>query len=181
MPKATRLGGPLKKLEKCYIRVPPGITIPINNLPDISDSKSASYTDESIMGRSSPVKVFSSGENRVISFQLHLFVTDPEDVFLNLNILRALQSCLYPREAENNVVPFIPPPICRLRCGDLLSRGDNSELCVILTDCSVTFPTDVAWDEETFTPYKFDIDTTWNVVYKSSDLPGQSRILFTGR
>ena len=52
---------------------------------------------------------------------------------------------------------------------------------MILKSYSVKFPTDIAWDESTLLPYKFDVDTSWDVVYKSMDLPGQERIFQTGR
>jgi hypothetical protein len=54
-------------------------------------------------------------------------------------------------------------------------------LCVVLRRYSVKLPTDVAWDEETYCPYKFDLETEWEVVYTSSDLPGAERIFSTGR
>jgi hypothetical protein len=54
-------------------------------------------------------------------------------------------------------------------------------LCVVLRNYTVKFPTDVAWDENFYCPYKFDVETTWEAVYKSSDLPGQERIFTSGR
>ena len=70
-----------------------------------------------------------------------------------------------------------------------LSNGD--ELCVILKNYSVKFPTDVSWLNENsnfgqsgygnFTPMKFDVETTWDVVYASSELPGQERIYALGK
>ena len=90
-----------------------------------------------------------------------------------------LESAVYPRDAESgSLAPFIPPPVCRIKCGSLL--GDR-ELCVILRSYSVKFPTDVPWDRDTYLPYKFDVDLSWEVVYKSSELPGQGRIIREGR
>ena len=145
-------------------------------LPDISDSKSAAYNDEPIMGRSFPIKTYSHSENRTISMQIHLYVRKKADAETNLGILRALESALYPR--DDNTTPFLPPPVCRIKCGRLLADQD---LCVVLKQYSVKFPPDVPWDEDTYIPWKMDVDTSWEVVYKSTDLPGQSRILNTGR
>jgi hypothetical protein len=110
--------------------------------------------------------------------QIHLVVSKPNDVTRNLRWLRAIQSAVYPRDGSGQA-PFTPPPVCRIKCGKLLSESED--LCVILKNYSVKFPTEVAWDEENFTPFKFDIDTTWDVVYKSANLPGQERIFSFGK
>lgn len=190
MPAATRPGGMLNPIKDCYVIVPFGskeYLIELNNLPEISDSKTATYNDETVIGRASPLKTYAQSDNRSISFNITFFVThsskgenrpSPGSVEYNLDALRALQSAVYPREGANGA-PFIPPPICRLKCGQLLSR--SGELCVILKQYSVKFPTEVAWDEDTLLPFKFSVETTWDVVYKSSDLPGQERIFSLGR
>jgi|688.fasta_scaffold287249_2 hypothetical protein len=201
MPKATSLGGggPLNPIDDCYIIIPyegarppesgrqsptfkffdKYVQIIMDNLPDISDTKSANYADETIIGRSNPVKTYSQSDNRSISMQLHFIVSKQNDLYENLAKLRAIQSAVYPREGEGGGSPFIPPPVCKMKCGNLLG---TKEICVILKSYSVKFPTDVAWDDEskTFTPYKFDIDTTWDVVYSSSNLPGQNEIFNAG-
>lgn len=180
MPAATIPSGKLVPINDCYIAIPIGygeISVPINNLPDITDSKTASYNDETVIGRASPLKTYSQSDNRTLSVQLNFFVTESEDINNNLSYLRAIQSAAYPRMGENGV-PFVPPPICRIKCGRLLS---DYELCVILKQYSVKFPTEVAWDEETLIPFKFSIDTSWDVVYKSSELPGQERIRVLGK
>ena len=184
MPKATINTGALVPIEDCYIIIPRERSrdpfgehkIVLNNLPDISDSKSASYADETIIGRSSPIKTYSQSDNRSISMTIHFLITKPEDIELNLQNLRAIQSAVYPR--ESNSFPFIPPPVCRIKCGKLLSS--SGDLCVVLKNYSVKFPTEVAWMEGSFTPMKFSVDTQWDVVYASSDLPGQERIFNLG-
>ncbi len=191
---STRSDGSLAKIFDCRITIPFGnteVAIILDNLPDITDAKSASYKDESIIGRSSPIKTYVNSQTRTISMQLHFFVTRPDDLkgqfartrgqtttLSLLDKLRLLQSAVYPQTGENGL-PFIPPPICRIRCGELLSK--EGELCVVLKSYSVKFPTDVAWDEQTFTPFKFDVDTSWDVVYTTLDLPGQERILDMGK
>jgi hypothetical protein len=176
MPNGTLRSGELIDLEKCYVNIPSYGDIKLKNLPDISDSKSAAYNDEPIIGRSFPLKTYSHSENRAISFTIHLLVQKKSDIEKNLKILRAIQSAVYPRES-NGSNAFTPPPVCKIKCGELLSKDD---LCVVLKSYSVKFPQDVIWDEETYLPHKFSIDTSWEVVYKSSDLPGQEKILQTG-
>jgi hypothetical protein len=55
--------------------------------------------------------------------------------------------------------------------------ANDGFLCVVLKQYSVSFPTDVIWDEQTYLPYKFDVDLTWEVVYSNDTLPGQDQIL----
>jgi len=188
MPKGTLQSGSLMPISDCYIEIPGAGRITLDNLPEISDTKSASYSDETVIGRSSPIKTYSQSDNRTISMQIHFIISKPSDVTNNLRNLRAIQSACYPREGEGGS-PFIPPPVCKIKCGKLLSA--RGELCVVLKTYSVKFPTEVSWMsdsqlgtgagfEKTFTPMKFDVDTSWDVVYSSSDLPGQGRIFTLG-
>ena len=179
MPRATlESNGALIPIEQCYIFIPNHGPITMNNLPDITDSKSVSYNDEPIIGRSTPLKTFSHSENRTISMQIHLFVTNPDDVSGNIQKIRALESASY-TQAPSGGAPFVPPPVCRIKCGALL--GDD-EVCVVMKSYSVKFPTDMSWATtgNNFTPFKVDVDTSWDVVYTSDELPGQQRILNIG-
>jgi hypothetical protein len=174
--KSTLPGGDLRPIPDCYILTGDSNMIEMKILPDISDSKSAAYSDESIIGRAFPMKTFSHGENRAISWTAHFIVckgTDPQEL---LSILRSIESCVYPNDL-NTATPYEPPAICQIQCGQLL--GDFP-LCVVLKSYSVKFPTDVAWDEETYIPYKFDVDMSFEVVYDSNDLPGAGRIFTSG-
>lgn len=195
MPKATQLDGSLRPINDCYIVIPTSgepYTIILDNLPEIGDSKSANYSDETVIGRASPLKTYGQSDNRSITMQLHFIISKPSDVVRNLQNLRAIQSAVYPRDGANGA-PFVPPPVCKIKCGKLLS--DKGELCVVLKQYSVKFPTEVSWISDavdaggagtqtytppSYTPVKFDIDTTWDVVYASSDLPGQERIFSFG-
>lgn len=184
MPAATIRGGALKPIDGCYVVIPiegesEDFKLEFKVLPDISDSKSVSYNDEAVIGRASPLKTYSQSDNRTISMQIHMVVSSESDVEYNITALRAIQSAAYPRNGKDTGAPFVPPPVCRMKCGMLLSSGQD--LCVVLKSYSVKFPTEVAWDESTFVPFKFDIDTSWDVVYKSAELPGQDRIFQTGR
>lgn len=183
MPHSTKPLGDLVPIEKCKIIIPGAGTILMNNLPDISDTKQAIYNNLSIMGRSFPLYTYSHSGDRVIALQIHFFVLRKGDATRNLADLRKIQSAVYPRKG-NSDVPYIPPVICTLECGDLLSVSGGQgggPLCVILQNYSVKFPTDVAWDEETLCPYRFDVDTSWYVVYTSADLPSADRIIRSGR
>ncbi len=175
MPKATDPQGDLIFIRDCFIRIE-NRTIRFKILPDISDQKSASYSDESIIGRSFPVKTYSHSENRSISMELHFIALKRADINANLRDLRLIQSACYPREGLNGS-PYRPPPVCQLKCGRMLG---NAGVCAILKNYSVKFPTDVPLDELTLLPYKFDVSTTWEVVYASSNLPGQEMIASTG-
>lgn len=183
--KATRSGGELNFIPNCDILIPIGeITffgyplyheIKLRILPEITDSKSAAYQDEPVIGRSFPIKTYSHSENRSISMKLHFIILDDSDAITNLKHLRAIESATYPRtEAVNK--PYLPPPVCKIRCGKLLAGG---YLCAVLKQYSVNFPTDVAWYEENsiYLPYKFDVELSWDVVYPNENLPGQEKIL----
>lgn len=181
MYKATTNGN-LNKVEDCYVLIPGGSPsmIEFDNLPDLSDSKSAVYNDEAIIGRSNPLHTYSHSANRTISLTFHFYIVKPSDADLNLRKLRTIQSAVYPQEGSGGA-PFQPPPICQIKCGDLLATGP---LCVVLQNYSVTFPPDVAWWTNgggKYCPYKFDVNTSWLVVYTSSDLPFNNRIVQSGR
>jgi len=179
--KATLKTGRLVPIDNCWVYIPGagnGRTITLNNLPDISDQKSASYADEAVIGRATPMKTYSHSENRALSITFHFFVTEKDDVKINLENLRWLESAVYPRDGYGgDGVPFIPPPVCKIQCGSLLGDGP---ICAVLKNYSVKFPTNVVWDDTTFIPYKLDITTSWDVVYRSQMLPGQSKIIKSG-
>lgn len=174
--KATN-SGKLNPIKDCSLTIPNAGEIVMNNLPDISDTKSAVYNNESIMGRSFPLYTYSHSSDRSISLQIHFFIIEKGDGAKNLQYLRWIQSAVYPREGSGGA-PYQPPPVCTLQCGKLLA---SEKICVILQSYSVKFPTQVAWEEETYCPFRFDVDTSWLVVYNSQDLPYQSRIVKSGR
>ena len=188
--RATDASGNLLPINNCYIKAfVDGIDreVKMYILPDISDSKQASYSDETGVGRSAPLKVFSHGETRSISWTVHFFSDTQQKAFENLDNLRILESLAYPDESTNSLVS--PPPIARIKCGILLGE---TELCVVLKGYSVKFPTDVAWQDirtdsvirpginGQYMPIKFDVDLTFEVVYQTLDLPGAKRILQFG-
>lgn len=188
MVKATNKGT-LNPIELCYVDIPIEEGEPhriiLNNLPDISDTKSAIYNNEGIIGRSFPLYTYSHSGDRQINIQFHFFTINKDDAFKNVNDLRAIQSAVYPRKGVSGA-PFRPPPVCRLQCGAMLSGNPKQEnpsddLCVVLQSYSVKFPTEVAWEEEYYIPYRFDVETSWLTVYTSEELPFADQIFKIGR
>jgi hypothetical protein len=177
--------GSLNLINNCTVMIPNAGTITLNNLPDISDSKNAIYNNEAIMGRSTPLYTYSHSGDRTINMTMHFFVVDENDAVENIKYLRWIQSAVYPRPGDGNT-PFVPPVVCQIQCGTLIAGNVDAgfgltPVCCILQSYSVKFPTDVAWDAETFCPYRFDVETAWIVVYTSDDLPNQDRIVRSGR
>jgi hypothetical protein len=116
----------LKPICGCYIQLPfLKDKLVMKVLPDISDSKSATYNDEPVIGRSFPVKTFSHGDNRTISWTATFITTQRSDVQKNLDAMRAIEAAVYPRTSGGGT-PYQPPPICKLKCGKLLA---DDELC----------------------------------------------------
>lgn len=173
--KATAKFGELLPIKDCSISIADEEII-LRILPDISDSKGASYADETIIGRTTPVKTYSHSENRAISMELHFIALKRADIQKNLDYLRLIQSAVYPRDAGDGA-PYKPPPVCKLICGKLL--GEDG-VCAVLKNYSVKFDPQMVWDKDTLLPYKFDVSTSWEVVYASSNLPGQEMIMDTG-
>jgi hypothetical protein len=172
--KATLSNGELKKIDECYIKIN-NKPIYMRMLPDISDSKSATYTDETGMGRSMPFKSYANSDNRTINWTVHYVVTKKEDVDEFIKEIRYFQSAVYPRESFS---PYAPPWICSLRCGKLLKNQDL--IFAVLKNYSIKYDTSVPWDEDTLLPYKFDIDLQFDVVHDQSKLPGAEKILGGG-
>lgn len=176
MPKATQPSGILIEINDCYIEVGQRKII-MDNLPDISDTKKATYSDEATIGRSSPFKNYSNSDNRAISWTCHFFIQKKGDEQRILQDIRLLESCTYPKSQTTGGAPYAPPPICHLKCGKLL--GDDY-VCAVLDTYSIKFDTSMPWEQSTFLPYKVDMDLQFQVVYNHSDLPGSERIMQFG-
>lgn len=174
MPRGTKSSGALAPLQfsgqgggKCEIQTACGcITLKI--LPDITDSKSATYVNDPAPGRSTPMTTYAYSDPRTISTELHFMTTVQEDIQDNIKAIRIIQNLLLPGPSTG-IAPFTPPPVARFICGVLMDGTDG--LCVVLKNYSIRYPTDVAWDIATFLPYKFSISCQWEVVYACSKLP----------
>jgi hypothetical protein len=175
MSLATTNTGQLLYLQDCYISIG-GVRIFMNNLPELSDQHDASYASETGVGRSMPTKTFSNSGDRKISWTAHFIAENEAKLLDNLRALRLIEAATYPRSLVSNL-PYLPPPICKIKCGRLL--GDY-ELCVVLESYSVKFPNDVPWSDIGYIPYQFDVDMSFNVVYDSGNLPGAERIITFG-
>lgn len=178
MARATNLNGLLQPISDCYIRVGSDVIV-MKTLPSINDSHGANYNPENGIGRSMPTRTFSNGGDRSIGWDITFVSEGDSQLRQNLYYYRLLMSCTYPVDTGGNV-PFLPPKILKIKCGALLA---DQELCVILENVSVSWPTDVAWSDIQYgyIPYKFNCQLTFKVVYNSADLPGQQRILKSGR
>lgn len=169
--RANTPGSKLNSLsysEECYIKVD-DVEIEMKILPEISDGKSVNYANENAIGRTSPYSIFANGELRSIGWTCHFIIEKEGDAEENLQDLRRLQSACYPTTQEGH-----PPPICHLKCGQILSKD---ELCAVLKSYSIKYDTNVPWHQETMLPYKFSVDLQFDVVYNLSDIPISSDIL----
>ena len=187
--KATRRDGRLIPLDKCYISSTLEANGPLyskgetdtlyfDNLPDISDKKSAKYNDETGIGRTAPFKVYANSENRMITCECHFFVqqeSGPQSATAIKNTLRWLEAHVYPQQAQTGT--YVPPPIMEIKCYENLA---DETLCVVLNNYNVKFDPAVPWDEVEGIPYKLDVSLDFEVVYQSADLPYAEDIVVTG-
>lgn len=178
MPKATQQSGALIPIDECYIEVVgAGRRITMDNLPDISDTKQATYSDEVSIGRAMPFKNYSHSDNRLISWTCHFLVQKLGDVDKIISDIRLLESCTYPQTKLTGGAPYAPPPICHLKCGRLLGE---KHICAILKSYSIKFDTTMPWSPISYLPYKVDMDLSFEVVYNQSNLPGSETIMQLG-
>lgn len=184
--KATSEGGLLREIDKCSIKIGTYI-IKSRILPDISDQKSATYSEETGMGRATPFKSYQHSDNRSIGWTAHYIVTQKSDVQEFIKDIKNIQAAVYPRESVSNPYspPYQPPVICQLSCGELLSDGKGDKhpttksksVYAVMKSYNIKYDTSVPWDEETLLPYKFDIDMQFEVIYDQSNLPNSKNII----
>lgn len=179
---STSSTGQLNPIPDCYIRAE-NYYINMYVLPSITDGKQANYNSENGMGRTQPFLTYDQSSLRTIGWTCTFISYDAESTARNFGYLRILEASVYPRRDPANVVPFVPPVVMSIRCGDLLANS-GAELNVVLTSYSVQFPTDQVWNSDynvaRYLPAKFDVTLSFNVVYDSRYLPGADRILLLG-
>jgi hypothetical protein len=179
---ATSITGQLNPIPDCFIRVQ-NQYIFMYSLPTISDGKDASYATEDGMGRTMPYKTFNSGGTRSISWKCQLISYDADSISRNIKTLRLLEACVYPRKDPSNIIPYIPPVVLSIRCGDLLASS-GIEVNVVLTRYNTSFPTDQVWYTDyafaKYFPTKLEVDLSFEVVYDARYLPGADRIFSLG-
>lgn len=176
--------GLLADIDDCWIDIN-GFRMVMNIIPDITDGKSASYADESAIGRTMPFKTYQYSENRTIGWTAHFIIqSDSNDpaaqgvegavtATMIFKFLRNIESAVYPINASD--FGYAPPNICLLRCGGLLQK--DGWLNAVLKSYSVKFDTSVPWHSESLLPYKLDVDMQFDVVYNQTELPGGEQIL----
>jgi len=167
------------KSSECSLFIPGFGRIVMDNLPDLTDSKQNVWSEDQVMGRSSPIVGYNHSGSRTISLVFHFFAVRRADLIRNISYLNAIRSCAYPRKSTSANIPYLPPVICKFRFGKTLSN--DGDVCIILDSYNFSPPTDVIWDEELLMPYKFDVSTSWKIVYSSNDLPFNTRIITLGR
>lgn len=176
MAAATDQYGRLQTLAKAYIVTPyQNGTIYLNILPEITDSKGANYTNDPIGGRSTPLINYSYSEPRTIGTDLTFITQTCDDILTNLRYLRILKSLVYPGPPSGSA-PFTPPPVCRIVCGKLLGTEDDDGVCVVMRNYSYKTDSSVAWDVETYLPYKLVISCQWEAVYACLNIPTYTTI-----
>jgi hypothetical protein len=180
--KATFNNGTLRTLnDKCVIAIPnfvdfSGLSfINLKIMPEISMSGAAKFNDETVIGRGAPIKTYANTDNRVLNMKLTFFAATRAELIENSTNLYLLRSALYP--SDGALSPYIPPPVCQINCGQFISKNT---VCAVLENLNEHMPTDVVWDDDLLIPYYFTVDTTWHLVYASTNLPNQNKILANG-
>jgi len=171
-------GSPLREVPDCWIQLgdQDEDKIKLYALPEIQDSKAVTYSDQTIQGRAAPVKTYAHSENRTINLVLHLYVTTVQDIQDNLNTIRKIASLAHPEYSNT----YLPPRIARIKCGKLLSDS-ASGVPVVLKQYDVNYETDIQWfyDKvaQTYMPLHVSIQTSWDVVYSWTNLPGYADVI----
>lgn len=180
----SNVPGELRPVEYCWIQLGGGKDdrLTLYALPELSDSKTVEYSDQSIHGRAAPVKTYSMSSNRTIGLVIHLYVTRTDEVTRNLDMIRKIAALAHP-EYDGT---YLPPRIAKIKCGNLLTDRPDG-VPVVLKSYNVQYDTDIQWffDEKTSTymPLHVSIDTQWDVVYSwladpaRGGLPGYADVL----
>ena len=184
---ATTGTGKFVNIPDCYIQIGSQEPIYMYIMPDIGDQHEAKYNTQDGIGRSMPMYTFAFGGVRSISWTIHLYADSLDRLISNLQVLRRIEACTYPRVDQVKDLPFTPPSICRLKCGEVLG-SPTYEISAVLKSYNVKFPVDVQWSgpisykgqNYSSIPYKFDIDCSFEVVYSAGTLPGAERIVQFG-
>jgi hypothetical protein len=93
----STINGKLNQIPEFELNIPEAGVIKLRSLPELGDSKQASYNSENIIGRSFPLYTYSHSGDRSISLQLHFFIIEDGDARRNISDLRKIQSAVYPR------------------------------------------------------------------------------------
>ena len=169
--KATDATGVLVPIPNFYLKVGTRIMSPRMIPTNINDTKSATYQNEGIPGRTTPIKYYTGSEPRIISFNWPFFMSNEITKKEAIDYLKIFKSLVYPR--SSTTAAYAPPTICKFKCGQIT---ENQELCVILTNYSLGFGNTTVWDAELL-PISFEVGLNFEVVYASSNLPGSEKMI----
>ena len=121
----------------CFIHAPSiGLKLHFQFMPDeISDSKGANFSDTEIIGRSHPIKGYSSSGARLLSFTLQFYqMASDDDIMQRVTDLKSL---CYPHYAGS---VFPPPPVH-------VVVGYKIGMWAVLTQCDITYKP--PWNNDT--------------------------------
>lgn len=151
-------------------------------LPEITENKAATYNDEMILGRSSPVKTFAHSDNRVITMTMNFVATHNSDFIRYRQYLFAIAGATHPRYRDG----YAPPPICKIKVGGILGSYPGGVDAVLRNYDFNTDNTAFWWDRRAtdnadrnaqYVSMRFSINTNWDVVYSYETLPSYSDVL----
>jgi hypothetical protein len=170
----------MKPIEDCFIMAL-GKKVTMHVLPEIGDGGGATYSDETAMGRSAPIKTFANSDNRSISWDITFITTDNATMRQNIQDMFFIESLRLPIARREGIFTT-PPPIATLKCGRLLT-ADGSNVCAILKSYSVKFDTSVPWNTEgnpqnSYWPSKVILSTQWEAIDACANLPTQNSKIF---
>ncbi len=113
-------------------------------LNDVSESKTANYNIEEVIGRSEGYPVFSNSANKTISFSIGFWFDNPQET---KKIKERFESLVYPDKKGN--IPLPPPPI-------LLVWGSFYKIRGVIT--SFQAAPNNKWNIKAGLPYGIDIN-----------------------
>ena len=151
-------------------------------LPEITENKAATYNDEMILGRSSPVKTFAHSDNRVITMTMNFVATHESDFIRYRQYLFAIGGAAHPRYLDG----YAPPPVCKIKVGGILGSFPSGVDAVLRNYDFNTDPTAFWWDRRAidsldrnaqYMSMRFSINTNWDVVYSYESLPHYHDVL----
>lgn len=144
----------------CYVRVSTYNDNSITYLPsypdDISDSTSSNWSDENIIGRSSPMSAYTGTGYRGVSFSFLLHREMDGDIEAGL---KAIRSSLYPSYLSAG----LNPPITVFRFGDFYVKG-------IVRSVQYVWQKPIIRSEYQVCNVSVSIDTTPSKVMSATDL-----------
>ena len=172
---ATDTNGSWVVIREITITVPGAGDVPIQVLPEISESKSAMVNDQNILGRSSPIKIYSGSSARTFSITLNYHILSEEDPVMIQKAVRALSAAVHPEYQGT----YKPVPVCQIKIPGMIEDGKGGPAPVICKSYQITYDAQVWWyvTDELMMPSHISIATEWERVYSFQDLPGQANVI----